>query len=108
MASGAVAPVMAQALTLMMQARLNFLISGATGTGKTTLLSTLLGLASPQERLVLVEDAAVTPAWVAATLPGLANDADRLARMGHAAAALVPRDADERLARIVMAAGSPT
>ncbi|WP_422390597.1 TadA family conjugal transfer-associated ATPase [Arthrobacter sp. N1] len=57
-ASGAVAPVMAQALTLMMQARLNFLISGATGTGKTTLLSTLLGLASPQERLVLVEDAA--------------------------------------------------
>jgi pilus assembly protein CpaF len=57
-ASGAVAPVMAQALTLMMQARLNFLISGATGTGKTTLLSSLLGLASPQERLVLVEDAA--------------------------------------------------
>lgn len=56
--AGAVAPVMAQALTLMMRARLNFLISGATGTGKTTLLSTLLGLASPQERLVLVEDVA--------------------------------------------------
>ncbi len=56
--SGTVAPVMAQALTSMMQHRLNFLISGATGTGKTTLLSTLLGLAAPDERVVLVEDAA--------------------------------------------------
>ncbi|NUP74038.1 MAG: TadA family conjugal transfer-associated ATPase [Sinomonas sp.] len=37
--------------------RLNYLVSGATGTGKTTLLSTLLGLAGPSERLVLVEDA---------------------------------------------------
>ncbi|MFJ6000946.1 TadA family conjugal transfer-associated ATPase [Arthrobacter sp. NPDC092385] len=56
--SGTVAPLMAEALTLMMQQRLNFLISGATGTGKTTLLSTLLGLAGPHERVVLVEDAA--------------------------------------------------
>lgn len=56
--SRTVAPLMAEALTLMMQQRLNFLISGATGTGKTTLLSTLLGLAGPHERVVLVEDAA--------------------------------------------------
>ncbi len=56
--SGTLAPVMAEALTLMMRHRLNFLISGGTGTGKTTLLSTLLGLADPQERVVLVEDAA--------------------------------------------------
>lgn len=55
---GTVAPAMAAALTLMMQHRLNFLVSGATGTGKTTLLSTLLGLAAPHERVVLVEDAA--------------------------------------------------
>ncbi|MHA7217678.1 TadA family conjugal transfer-associated ATPase [Arthrobacter sp. MDT1-48-3] len=55
---GTVAPMMAEALTLMMRRRLNFLISGATGTGKTTLLSTLLGLAGPRERVVLVEDAA--------------------------------------------------
>lgn len=55
---GTVAPAMGEALTLMMRHRLNFLISGATGTGKTTLLSTLLGLAGHQERLVLVEDAA--------------------------------------------------
>ncbi|BBE23912.1 hypothetical protein MN0502_27950 [Arthrobacter sp. MN05-02] len=53
-----VAPMMALALTLMMRRRLNFLISGATGTGKTTLLSTLLGLAGERERVVLVEDAA--------------------------------------------------
>ncbi len=57
-ADGTVALQMADALTLMMRSRLNFLISGATGTGKTTLLSTLLGLAGPQERVVLVEDAA--------------------------------------------------
>ena len=56
--SGTVAPAMAEALTLMMRHRLNFLVSGATGTGKTTLLSTLLGLAGHQERVMLVEDAA--------------------------------------------------
>ncbi len=55
---GTLAPLMAEALHLMMQCRLNFLVSGATGTGKTTLLSALLGLADPQERIVLVEDAA--------------------------------------------------
>ncbi|WP_229957871.1 TadA family conjugal transfer-associated ATPase [Arthrobacter sp. zg-Y750] len=38
--------------------RLNFLVSGATGSGKTSLLSTLLALSGAQERLVLVEDAA--------------------------------------------------
>ncbi|WP_104180858.1 TadA family conjugal transfer-associated ATPase [Arthrobacter sp. B0490] len=56
--TGGTAAGMADALTLMMRSRLNFLISGATGTGKTTLLSTLLGLADPRERIVLVEDAA--------------------------------------------------
>jgi pilus assembly protein CpaF len=38
--------------------RLNFLICGATGSGKTTMLAAMLGTASPQERMVLVEDAA--------------------------------------------------
>jgi UDP-N-acetylglucosamine--N-acetylmuramyl-(pentapeptide) pyrophosphoryl-undecaprenol N-acetylglucosamine transferase len=50
---------------------------------------------------LLLADAALTPEWVAATVPDLVADADRLARMGAAAAALVPRDADDRLARIV-------
>ena len=51
---------------------------------------------------LLVADAALTPEWVAANVPGLATDADRLGRMGAAAAALIPRDADEKLARIVL------
>lgn len=55
---GTVSHLMAEALRLIMRRRLNFLVSGATGTGKTTLLSALLGLADPQERIVLVEDAA--------------------------------------------------
>ncbi len=57
-ASGAVPADLAAILGQVVRRRLNFLISGATGTGKTTLLSTLLGLSSPGERLVLVEDAA--------------------------------------------------
>ena len=36
--------------------RRGFLISGGTGTGKTTLLNALLGLCRPQERLILLED----------------------------------------------------
>jgi pilus assembly protein CpaF len=37
--------------------RTAFLVSGGTGTGKTTLLSTLLSLVDPAERVLLVEDA---------------------------------------------------
>jgi UDP-N-acetylglucosamine--N-acetylmuramyl-(pentapeptide) pyrophosphoryl-undecaprenol N-acetylglucosamine transferase len=51
---------------------------------------------------LLVADGALTSEWVAATVPALATDAGRLARMGAAAAALIPRDADEKLARIVL------
>jgi len=58
---------------------------------------------------VLVSDADLTSAWVASHVPALATDAPRLAAMGSAAAGLVPRDADERLARIVLevAGGAP-
>jgi pilus assembly protein CpaF len=41
----------------LLHARVAFLISGGTGTGKTTLLNSLLSLINPSERLVLVEDA---------------------------------------------------
>jgi UDP-N-acetylglucosamine--N-acetylmuramyl-(pentapeptide) pyrophosphoryl-undecaprenol N-acetylglucosamine transferase len=51
---------------------------------------------------VLVDDADLTSAWVASHVPALATDPTRLAAMGAAAAGLVPRDADERLARIVL------
>jgi pilus assembly protein CpaF len=45
-----------QLLERVVAARLAFLVTGGTGTGKTTMLSTLLGLVPPAERLVLVED----------------------------------------------------
>lgn len=43
-------------LRRMIAERHGFLISGGTGTGKTTLLNALLGLCTPQERLILLED----------------------------------------------------
>lgn len=43
-------------LRSMIAERRGFLISGGTGTGKTTLLNALLGLCTPQERLILLED----------------------------------------------------
>ncbi len=54
---------------------------------------------------LLVADSALTPEWVRDQVPDLVRDTDRLARMGAAASALVPRDADERLARIVIEVG---
>jgi UDP-N-acetylglucosamine--N-acetylmuramyl-(pentapeptide) pyrophosphoryl-undecaprenol N-acetylglucosamine transferase len=54
---------------------------------------------------LLVDDAALTPEWVGSTVPGLATDRARLDTMGRAAAGLIPRDADEQLARMVLEAG---
>ena len=51
---------------------------------------------------LLVADAALTPEWVAATVPGLVTDTERLRQMSEAASALIPRDADDKLARIVV------
>ena len=45
-------------LRAMVGARMSYLVSGGTGTGKTTLLTALLGLVGPAERLVVVEDSA--------------------------------------------------
>ena len=53
---------------------------------------------------LLVEDAALTAEWVAATLVPVLVDADRLAAMGRAAAGLGRRDADDRLVAMVLAA----
>ena len=58
---------------------------------------------------LLVEDAACTPQWVREQVLPLLLDPDRLARMSSAAAGLGVRDADERLADMVLAAaGRPT
>lgn len=57
-ASGTIREDWAELLTHVVQARLAFLVSGGTGTGKTTVLSTLLSLADPAERVLIVEDTA--------------------------------------------------
>lgn len=44
-------------LRSLVDARVAFVVSGGTGTGKTTVLSTLLSQADERERIVLVEDA---------------------------------------------------
>ncbi|MEU4193055.1 TadA family conjugal transfer-associated ATPase [Kribbella sp. NPDC026611] len=54
---GAVPPAGTAILRDLLDSRLAFLISGGTGTGKTTLLNSLLSLADPSDRLILVEDA---------------------------------------------------
>jgi UDP-N-acetylglucosamine--N-acetylmuramyl-(pentapeptide) pyrophosphoryl-undecaprenol N-acetylglucosamine transferase len=57
---------------------------------------------------LLIGDESVTADWVAARVPALITDPDRLAAMSASAAGLVPRDADLRLARMVLAAaGEP-
>jgi len=53
---------------------------------------------------VLVSDAELTPAWVAEHVPALLTDRERLASMGKAAANLIPLDADEKLARMILGA----
>ncbi|MEW2299170.1 TadA family conjugal transfer-associated ATPase [Streptomyces sp. NPDC006655] len=57
-AAGTVPPGGDRILRALLAARLSFLVSGGTGTGKTTLLSALLGLVGPGERIVLAEDSA--------------------------------------------------
>jgi pilus assembly protein CpaF len=47
----------ADLLGRLVQSRTAFLVTGGTGTGKTTVLSALLSLIPPDERLVVVEDA---------------------------------------------------
>ena len=50
---------------------------------------------------LLVADADLTSDWITSTVPALANDPERLVAMGAAASSLIPRDAAEKLARMV-------
>ena len=51
---------------------------------------------------LLVPDAAFTAEWVRATVPELLADRQRLAAMSRAASGLIRRDADQRLAQLVL------
>jgi len=55
---GTLVPAAAVALRSLVEARVAFLVSGGAGTGKTTVLATLLSQAPAAERIVLVEDSA--------------------------------------------------
>ncbi len=56
--SKSVTPELAQLLAGMVRAKMNILISGGTGTGKTTLLNVLSSAIPATERIVTIEDAA--------------------------------------------------
>jgi pilus assembly protein CpaF len=55
---GALRPQMAQLLAAVVQSRVTAIISGGTGSGKTTMLNALSAFISPKERLITIEDAA--------------------------------------------------
>jgi UDP-N-acetylglucosamine--N-acetylmuramyl-(pentapeptide) pyrophosphoryl-undecaprenol N-acetylglucosamine transferase len=57
---------------------------------------------------VLVDDGAFTPSWVREHVPTLVTDRERLAAMSSAAAGLIRRDADDRLAAMVIDAARGT
>jgi pilus assembly protein CpaF len=55
-AAGSMSPTTAAMLVGLVASRRPFLISGGTGSGKTTLMAALLGLVPADERIVIVED----------------------------------------------------
>ncbi|MBW6468709.1 MAG: CpaF family protein [Coriobacteriia bacterium] len=55
---GTLTPSVATFLDACVRGKLNVLISGGTGTGKTTLLNVVSGFVPPDERIITIEDAA--------------------------------------------------
>jgi pilus assembly protein CpaF len=55
---GALRPAMAELLSAAVRARVTTIISGGTGSGKTTMLNALSAFISEKERLITIEDAA--------------------------------------------------
>ena len=56
--TGTLTPASAKFLHAIVEARLNVLISGGTGSGKTTMLNALSAAIDPSQRIVTIEDAA--------------------------------------------------
>ncbi len=56
--TGSITEQMAEMLRGVVKSRLNVVISGGTGTGKTTMLNVLSSFISPRERIVTIEDSA--------------------------------------------------
>jgi pilus assembly protein CpaF len=57
-AAGTISAEGARWMRAILDSRLAFVISGGTGTGKTTILAALLGLVDPGDRILIVEDSA--------------------------------------------------
>jgi pilus assembly protein CpaF len=55
---GALKPPIAEVLKAAVQGRISIIVSGGTGSGKTTMLNALSSYISPKERLLTIEDAA--------------------------------------------------
>jgi pilus assembly protein CpaF len=55
---GALSEQAVRVITALVEARLNVLISGGTGSGKTTMLNALSAFIDPRQRIVTIEDAA--------------------------------------------------
>jgi UDP-N-acetylglucosamine--N-acetylmuramyl-(pentapeptide) pyrophosphoryl-undecaprenol N-acetylglucosamine transferase len=55
---------------------------------------------------LLVADGDLTPAWVSENIPALLTNPLRLAGMARAAADVIPLDADEKLADMILAAAT--
>jgi pilus assembly protein CpaF len=58
LAAGTLTARSAELVRAIVAARLAFLVTGGTGSGKTTVLASMLGLVDPGERVLVVEDAA--------------------------------------------------
>jgi len=54
--SGSLTEVAAEALSVLVQGKLNMIIAGGTGSGKTSLLNVLTGFAPETDRIIVIED----------------------------------------------------